>query len=249
MKSSQETDTLGAPRIETTPEPLIVPRHIAIIMDGNGRWAKSRGLTRIAGHREGVRSAREIVRVCGELGVDVLTLYTFSTENFRRSRAEVDALTTLLITTVGREVRNLMENNVRLSVIGRTDQIAPATRRALESAVEKLKGNTGLHLVLAIAYGSRQEIFDAVNRLIERGETLKDEAEFTNALYTSGIPDPDLIIRTSGEFRLSNFLLWQSAYSELVVCQTLWPDFRRTELLDAVREFSQRERRFGARPE
>lgn len=218
-------------------------------MDGNGRWAKAQGLTRVAGHREGVKSAREIVRVCGELGVEVLTLYTFSTENFRRSRTEVDALMTLLVTTIGREVRNLMENNVRLSVIGRIEQISPVTKRALDSAVEKLKGNTGLHLVLAIAYGARQEILDAVNKLVAEGKIVADEAAFSSALYTGSIPDPDLIIRTSGEMRLSNFLLWQAAYSELVVSPTLWPDFRRTELMSALREFSQRERRFGARPQ
>ncbi len=218
-------------------------------MDGNGRWAKAQGLTRVAGHREGVKSAREIVRVCGELGVEVLTLYTFSTENFRRSRTEVDALMTLLVTTIGREVRNLMENNVRLSVIGRIEQISPITKRALDSAVEKLKDNTGLHLVLAIAYGARQEILDAVNKLVESGKPVTDEAVFSSALYTHSIPDPDLIIRTSGEMRLSNFLLWQAAYSELVVSPTLWPDFRRAELMSALREFSQRERRFGARPQ
>lgn len=220
-------------------------------MDGNGRWAKAQGLTRVAGHREGVKSAREIVRVCGELGVEVLTLYTFSTENFRRSRTEVDALMTLLVTTIGREARNLMENNVRLSVIGRIEQISPITKRALDSAVEKLKGNTGLHLVLAIAYGARQEILDAVNKLVEdgAGAGAVDEARFSAALYTNEIPDPDLIIRTSGEMRLSNFLLWQAAYSELVVSPTLWPDFRRAELMSALREFSQRERRFGARPQ
>ncbi|MCB9357111.1 MAG: di-trans,poly-cis-decaprenylcistransferase [Calditrichaeota bacterium] len=216
-------------------------------MDGNGRWATRNGLPRLAGHREGVKSAREIVRVCGELGVGVLTLYTFSTENFRRSRTEVDALMTLLVTTIGREVRNLMDNNVRLSVIGRLDQIPNRTRRALESAIERLKDNSGLHLVLAIAYGARQELIDAVNRLLESGEKQLGEEQFSDALYTKGIPDPDLIIRTSGEMRLSNFLLWQAAYSELVVKDTLWPDFRREELMQCLNEYSKRERRFGAR--
>ncbi len=227
---------------------MSVPRHVAIIMDGNGRWAKARGLTRVAGHREGVRSAREIVRVCGELGIEVLTLYTFSTENFNRTKSEVDALMTLLVTTIGREVRNLLENNVRLSVIGRLDHVPDRTRRALESAVETLKENTGLHLVLAIAYGARQEILDAVNHLMESGATKVDETMLSKALYTKGIPDPDLIVRTSGEMRLSNFLLWQSAYAELVVTPTLWPDFRREQLMLALNEYAQRERRYGARP-
>lgn len=227
---------------------MSVPRHVAIIMDGNGRWAKARGLTRVAGHREGVRSAREIVRVCGELGIEVLTLYTFSTENFSRAKSEVDALMTLLVTTIGREVRNLLENNVRLSVIGRLDHVPDRTRRALESAEETLKENTGLHLVLAIAYGARQEILDAVNHLMESGATKVDETMLSKALYTKGIPDPDLIVRTSGEMRLSNFLLWQSAYAELVVTPTLWPDFRREQLMLALNEYAQRERRYGARP-
>lgn len=237
MKSSLGTDR----------EQLAIPRHIAVIMDGNGRWAKAHGVTRVSGHREGVKSAREIVRTCGELGVEVLTLYTFSTENFSRSRTEVDALMTLLVTTIGREVANLSENNVKLTVIGKQELIPDRTRRALDQAVEKLKGNTGLHLVLAIAYGSRQEILDAVNRVLADGASGVDEARFSAALYTHGIPEPDLIIRTSGEMRLSNFLLWQSAYAELVVTDTLWPDFRRSNLIDAIREYSQRERRYGSR--
>ncbi|MBL0060261.1 MAG: di-trans,poly-cis-decaprenylcistransferase [bacterium] len=226
---------------------LRVPQHVAVIMDGNGRWATARGLTKIAGHKEGVKSAREIVRVSGEIGVKYLTLYTFSTENFRRSRLEVDALMTLLVTTIGKEVRNLHENNVRLSVIGRLDKIAGTTRRALESAVCKLEQNTGRHLVLAIAYGSRQEILDAVNSLTSTAKSEITEEQLSAALYTSKIPDPDLINRTSGEMRLSNFLLWQAAYAELVVTSTLWPDFRREQFLQAIEEYSGRERRYGAR--
>lgn len=226
---------------------LNIPEHVAVIMDGNGRWATAHGLTKLSGHKEGVKSAREIVRVAGELGIKYLTLYTFSTENFRRSRVEVDALMTLLVTTIGKEVRNLNENNVRLSVIGKLDQIALSTRRALDSAVEKLAGNTGLHLVLAIAYGSRLEIVEAVNSLIADGRTEVSEDDISGALYTSHIPDPDLIIRTSGEMRLSNFLLWQAAYSELVVTPVLWPDFRREQFVKAIEEYSGRERRFGAR--
>jgi undecaprenyl diphosphate synthase len=231
----------------TTPDLLNIPEHVAIIMDGNGRWASARGFTKIAGHKEGVKSAREIVRVAGELGVKYLTLYTFSTENFRRSRVEVDALMTLLVTTIGKEARNLQENNVRLSVIGNLEQVTATTRRALESAVAKLASNTGLHLVLAVAYGSRQEILDAVNSLLAAGVSDVSEEQFSNALYTSDLPDPDLIIRTSGEMRLSNFLLWQAAYSELVVTQTLWPDFRREQFMQAIEEYSGRERRYGAR--
>lgn len=231
----------------TTNSDLSVPQHVAVIMDGNGRWAAARGLTKIAGHKEGVKSAREIVRVSGEIGVKYLTLYTFSTENFRRSRMEIDALMTLLVTTIGKEVRNLHENNVRLSVIGRLDKIAGTTRRALESAVEKLQHNTGLHLVLAIAYGSRQEILDAINSLARSESGEITEEQLSKALYTADIPDPDLIIRTSGEMRLSNFLLWQAAYSELVVTNTLWPDFRREQFMQAIEEYSGRERRYGAR--
>ncbi len=233
--------------MSSSPNSMTVPQHVAIIMDGNGRWAAARKLTKISGHKEGVKSAREIVRVAGELGIKYLTLYTFSTENFRRSRTEIDALMTLLITTIGKEVRNLMENNVRLSVIGKRDQIADTTRRALESAEAKLAGNTGLHLVLAIAYGSRQEILDAVNHLRSSSVSEITEEEFSRSLYTAEIPDPDLIIRTSGEMRLSNFLLWQAAYSELVVTSTLWPDFRRDQFVEALAEYSKRERRFGAR--
>ena len=229
------------------PNSVTVPQHVAVIMDGNGRWATARGLTKIAGHKEGVKSAREIVRVSGEIGVRYLTLYTFSTENFRRSRMEVDALMTLLVTTIGKEVRNLHENNVRLSVIGRLDKIAGTTRRALEAAVSKLEHNTGLHLVLAIAYGSRQEILDAVNSLARTAKGEITEEQISDALYTSKIPDPDLIIRTSGEMRLSNFLLWQAAYAELIVTPTLWPDFRREQFMQAIEEYSGRERRYGAR--
>ncbi len=229
-----------------TSTPAKIPAHVAIIMDGNGRWAEAHGLSRLAGHREGVKSARDIVRTAGEVGVKHLTLYTFSTENFRRSKVEVDALMLLLVTTIGKEVRNLMENNVRLSVIGRTEQLPSATQSALRSAVDKLADNTGLHLVLAIAYGARQEILDAVNRLRNTTGEI-GEAELSAAMYTAGTPDPDLIVRTSGEMRLSNFLLWQAAYSELVVTPTLWPDFRRAEFLQAIEEYGRRERRYGAR--
>ncbi|MCC6476748.1 di-trans,poly-cis-decaprenylcistransferase [bacterium] len=218
-------------------------------MDGNGRWAKARKLPKIAGHREGVKSAREIVRVCGELGIKYLTLYTFSTENFRRSASEVQALMTLLIATIGREVRSLDENNVRLEVIGRAESLSPSAQRALNSAREKLFDNSGLTLVLALAYGARQEIVDAVNAILKSGATEVDEEALSKHLYTANIPDPDLIIRTSGEMRLSNFLLWQAAYAEIVVTPTLWPDFRREQMMDALSEYAKRERRFGGRKE
>lgn len=230
-------------------KPDTLPTHVAVIMDGNGRWAKARKLPKIAGHREGVKSAREIVRVCGELGIKYLTLYTFSTENFRRSASEVQALMTLLIATIGREVRSLDENNVRLEVIGRAESLSPSAQRALNSAREKLFDNSGLTLVLALAYGARQEIVDAVNAVLKSGATEVDEEALSKHLYTANIPDPDLIIRTSGEMRLSNFLLWQAAYAEIVVTPTLWPDFRREQMMDALSEYAKRERRFGGRKE
>jgi undecaprenyl diphosphate synthase len=222
-----------------------IPRHLAIIMDGNGRWAKERGLRRISGHREGVRSTREIVEICGELGIEILTLYTFSTENWNRPKTEVSALMKLLLVTISSEVNSLHKNNVRLSVIGRLDDLDTGPRDAMKEAIKKLSGNKGLHLVLALSYGGRREIVDAANKLIEAGKREITEEDFAAALYTADLPDPDLLIRTSGEFRLSNFLLWQSAYSEIVVTQTLWPEFRRAALMDALKEYSKRQRRFG----
>jgi undecaprenyl diphosphate synthase len=222
-----------------------VPRHIAIIMDGNGRWAKARGKQRIAGHREGVKATREIVEVCGELGVKHLTLYTFSTENWNRPKDEVSALMKLLVVTISREAASLDRNNVRLSVIGRLDDLADGPRLAMEKAIQRLSGNDGLNLILALSYGGRREILDATNRLLSSGKKRVNEAEFSQELYTAGIPDPDLLIRTSGEFRLSNFLLWQTAYSEIVITETLWPDFRRDALIEAIEEYSRRDRRFG----
>lgn len=227
------------------PEERRIPRHIAIIMDGNGRWAKARGKQRIAGHREGVKAVREIVEVCGELGVKYLTLYTFSTENWNRPRSEVSALMKLLLVTIGREVTSLDRNNVRLSVIGNLDDLKEAPRDAMKKAVERLAGNDGLHLVLALSYGGRREIVDTVNKLLKSGRSHVSEEEFGQALYTAGIPDPDLLIRTSGEYRLSNFLLWQTAYSEIVITETLWPDFRREALMEALDLYSRRDRRFG----
>ncbi len=228
-----------------------LPRHIAIIMDGNGRWAKSRGLPRVAGHKEGVNSVREITRACGELGIETLTLYTFSSENWKRPRAEVDALLRLLVTTIRGEVQELMENNVRLTVIGRLDDLPAVAQQEMQSAMDLTAPNTGLNLNLALSYGGRQEILEAVRRVSRMAldgnlepENI-DEAVFENNLFTHGIPDPELIIRTSGEARLSNFLLWQSAYSELIISDVMWPVFRRRELYETILEYQRRERRFG----
>jgi undecaprenyl diphosphate synthase len=228
-----------------------IPRHIAIIMDGNGRWARQRGLPRIAGHREGINSVREVVRASGELGVEVLTLYVFSVENWRRPRLEIGALMKLLGETTRQEVDDLMRNDVRLSVIGRIQEIAPAARKVLTEAIERTAGNTGLLLNLAINYGGRSELVDAVHRLIgdlEEGRLKPgaiDEETFGRYLYTADVPDPDLLIRTSGEMRVSNFLLWQIAYTEIHVTDVLWPDFRRPHLYRAILDYQSRERRFG----
>jgi undecaprenyl diphosphate synthase len=241
-----EADTLvNAGSLAALKGHLKIPRHIAIIMDGNGRWAHARGLRRADGHREGVRSVRDIVEACGELGVEVLTLYTFSNENWRRPKLEIDALMDLLLNTVRQEVDNLERNNVRLRIIGRVHQLAFATRQGLDAATSRLSKNTGLILNLALSYGSRQEIIDAVQAVLRSGRKDITEAEFEQYLYTAGLPEPDLLIRTSGEMRLSNFLLWQCAYTEMVVTEVLWPEFRRGNLVAAIEEFGRRQRRFG----
>lgn len=222
-----------------------MPRHIAIIMDGNGRWAKQKGLPRVAGHREGINSVREIVRICGEIGVEHLTLYTFSTENWRRPRAEVSALMTLLMRTIRKEVADLNKNNVRLSTIGNLADFPKDAANAMLEAIDTLQKNTGLHLCLALSYSGRSEILQAVNKLLKSGVDSVDEKAFSHALYTFNMPDPDLLIRTSGEMRISNFLLWQLAYTEIHVSSVYWPNFREKELLDAIADFQKRERRFG----
>ncbi len=222
-----------------------LPRHIAIIMDGNGRWAKNRGLPRVAGHREGINSVREIVKICGEIGVEYLTLYTFSVENWRRPKAEVSALMSLLLHTIRKEVADLKKNNVRLLTIGSLEDLPPKAGKAMEEAKEALKDNTGLKLNLALSYSGRNEILTAVNRLLQKGVKSAGEQDFSSQLYTAGIPDPDLLIRTSGENRISNFLLWQLAYTEIHFSKILWPDFREKELLDAISDYQRRERRFG----
>jgi len=228
-----------------------LPRHIAIIMDGNGRWAKQRGLPRIAGHREGINSVRQIVRAAGELGVEVLTLYVFSAENWRRPRREIGALMRLLRETTEREIDDLMKNDVRLAVIGKLDDVAPSARRVLQDAMDRTKDNKRLLLNLAINYGGRAELIDAIQRLAEDIQTGQvhsesiDEKMFAKYLYTGGLPDPDLLIRTSGEMRISNFLLWQIAYAEIYVTDILWPDFRREHLYRAILDYQRRDRRFG----
>ncbi len=225
-----------------------LPRHVAIIMDGNGRWAKKRGLPRVAGHNEGVRSVKVIVEACGELNIEVLTLYAFSYENWKRPTWEVSALMKLLMKTIHNELENLMEKNVRVRTIGSIDLLPPDTLRQVQEAVEKTKNNEGLVLNLALSYSSRIEILNAIRRMMADpnldAERL-DEATFSRFLETADLPDPDLIIRTSGEFRISNFLLWQLAYSEIYVTDCLWPDFRKPQLYEALVNFQQRERRFG----
>ena len=228
-----------------------IPIHIAIIMDGNGRWAKERSLPRVAGHKEGINSVREITRLCGEIGVKHLTLYTFSTENWRRPKAEVSALMTLLLKTISIEVRELHKQNVRFTAIGNLEMLPQSTQNGINDGIEITKNNTGLNLCLALNYGSRQEILNAIKEIaheVHNGAILPESITMDTVMsyfYTAGVPDPDLLIRTGGEFRLSNFLLWQIAYSEIYVYPSYWPSFREKELLETVHEFQLRERRFG----
>ncbi|MEK9145746.1 MAG: isoprenyl transferase [Elusimicrobiota bacterium] len=222
-----------------------VPAHVAIIMDGNGRWAKARGLPRAAGHKAGVESVRAAVRACGEFGVKVLTLYSFSTENWLRPKEEVGELMRLLCWALRREATELDKNGVRLMTSGRIEGLPPEVRAELARAGERLKDNKGLLLNLALNYGARAEIVDAVNALLKEGAGEVTEESIGGRLYTAGLPDPDLVIRTSGEMRISNFLLWQIAYSELYVTPVHWPDFRKEHLGEAIEEYRRRERRFG----
>jgi len=228
-----------------------LPRHVAVIMDGNGRWATRRGLPRVAGHREGVSTARAIVRAAGELGLPYLTLYAFSTENWSRPEDEVSTLMRLLEDSIAGELPELMARNVRLRVIGRGHGVPAGVRRGLDRVIEATRENTGLTLFMAFNYGGRDELVDAIRAIatrVARGELRPeaiDEAEVSGALYTAGAPDPDLLIRTSGEMRISNFLLWQIAYTELWITPTLWPDFRAVDLYRAIAEFQGRARRFG----
>ncbi|MBT3664590.1 isoprenyl transferase [bacterium] len=228
-----------------------IPRHIAIIMDGNGRWAKERGLPRIAGHREGINSVREITKICGEIGVKYLTLYTFSTENWSRPKTEVKALMTLLLSTIKKEIKELHKNDVKFSTIGDISILPKGTVKGVKEGEKLTFENSGLNLILALNYGSRQEIISAVNNIVydvKKGSLDSnsiDENIFSSYLDTNNCPDPDLLIRTSGELRISNFLLWQSAYTEMYLTNTYWPSFRENELFTAIVDFQNRERRFG----
>jgi undecaprenyl diphosphate synthase len=228
-----------------------LPRHVAIIMDGNGRWATRRGLPRVAGHTEGVKAVRSVVRAAGEVGVEFLTLYAFSSENWKRPKQEVSSLMSLLERSIDRELPELMRRNVRFRMIGRPEGIPPTIRGRIDRVSEATAGNTGLTLLMAFNYGGRDELVDACRALARqvqagalRPEDI-DEARLRRALYTDGVPDPDLLIRTSGELRVSNFLLWQIAYTELWVTPTLWPDFGPRELYLALADFQRRSRRFG----
>ena len=241
-------DKLAQEKLRSTGE---IPRHIAIIMDGNGRWAKERGLPRIAGHSEGVESVRDTVEACGQLGVEYLTLYAFSTENWKRPKEEVSLLMRLLLNALKDETDRLHTNNVRIQAIGDLAALPAEVQNQLLDDIRKTRNNTGLTLVLALSYSGRWEITRAVKRIVQeaRVKGLKDEdiddRFITSFLATAGIPDPDLMIRTSGEFRLSNFLLWQLAYTEIFLTTKCWPAFRRDELYAGIREYQRRERRFG----
>ncbi len=228
-----------------------LPTHVAIIMDGNGRWAKKRGLPRLEGHRVGRESVRTIVRTCAKLGISYLTLYTFSLENWQRAVEEVAGLMIFLEEVLDTEYLELNENGVQLRVIGRTDMLPESTQKALNRTIKKLETNNRLVLTLAISYGGRAEIVDAARRIAEavQNKGLKvdeiTEETFQGCLYDPELPDPDFLVRTSGEMRISNFLLWQIAYSEVFVTDVLWPDFREQELLDSILAYQKRERRFG----
>ena len=232
-----------------------LPQHVAVIMDGNGRWARQRGLPRVEGHRHGEEAVREIVQACGELGIPYLTLYTFSAENWRRSEEEVQGLLYLIETVARRRIRELHEQGVRVQVLGRLHELPPSLRDELERDMALTRHNRRLQLNLALNYGGRAEIVDAVRRLAERvrrGELAPgeiDERAIASELYDPSLPDPDLLIRTGGEMRVSNFLLWEIAYSEIWVTPTLWPDFTRAELLRALADYQTRQRRFGAVPD
>jgi len=228
-----------------------IPRHVAVIMDGNGRWAELHGNDRIYGHRQGVDAVRSVVEGAGEVGIEYLTLYAFSTENWDRPREEVNALMSLLVDAIVQEIDNLNEKNVRMLVIGNIASFPDDVQAKLSEAIQNTSANTGLNLVLALSYSGRWDILEAVNRIaseVRSGnitDNLIHESLFVSHLSTSGIPDPELLIRTSGEYRISNFLLWQIAYSEFYFTPILWPDFRKENLFEAIVDFQRRERRFG----
>ena len=228
-----------------------MPRHVAIIMDGNGRWAKKQGLARMYGHKQGVETVHRITETAAEMGIQYLTLYTFSTENWNRPKEEVDALMTLLVDTIVKETPTLMKNNVRLLTIGDTERLPEGAKRKFEQCMEETSGNTGLRLVIALSYSARWEITNAMQAAVRKAQagTLKaedvNEELVSSLMTTAGMPDPDLLIRTSGELRISNFLLWQLAYSELYFTDCLWPEFTEEEFCKAIVDYQHRERRFG----
>ena len=224
-----------------------LPTHVAVIMDGNGRWAAQRHLPRVEGHRAGIDAVRDVVETSARLGVRVLTLYAFSVENWKRPASEVSTLMTLLKRYLRLELKTLLSNNIRFRVIGRSEDLAPDVRTELARAEDETAANTGMLFNIALNYGGRAEIVEAVKRLLNSGVRAEelDEARFAGFLYTAGQPDPDLLIRTSGEMRVSNFLLWQIAYAEIWVTETLWPDFRKRHLLEAILAYQKRDRRYG----
>ena len=220
--------------------------HIAIIMDGNGRWAKDRGMDRIFGHKEGAKSAKKVIEACSDLNINYLTLYAFSTENWNRPQFEVDSLMSLLSSMLKNEIKELERNNIVFNVVGKVADLPKSVQNIISDVINRTKHNTGLILSLALSYGGRQEIIDAVNKIIvSKKSEIIDEEIVKNNLYCPEIPDPDLIIRTAGEYRLSNFLLWQSAYSELFVSKKNWPDFKKKDLMEALKDFENRDRTFG----
>jgi len=238
--------------LANTIDPNRLPAHIAIIMDGNGRWARKRSLPRAAGHKAGVEAVRTTVETCTRLGIQALTLYAFSVENWKRPRAEVDTLWRLLRVYLRRELPEILSNGIRFTCMGRLDGLPPQVRQELQNTIDATAHNNGMRLNVAINYSGRAELVDAINAIVEdarlegRLRDLRvDEEAIASRLYTADLPDPDLLIRTSGEMRVSNFLLWQIAYAELYVTDTLWPDFRRADLMHAILDYQKRDRRFG----
>ncbi len=222
-----------------------IPDHVAVIMDGNGRWARKQGLNRVNGHFEGVNSARDTIESCVDLGIRYLTLYVFSKENWNRPEFEVNMLMSLLVETIYKEIDSLMEKNVRVYPIGEIQDLPDSAKKSLNDVVERTSSNTGMTLMLAISYSGREEIVRAVNRILRTGKKTVTEDDIREQLYNYSAPDPELLIRTGGEMRISNFLLWQCAYTELYVTEKFWPDFRKDDFMDAIADFQKRERRFG----
>ena len=228
-------------------DPENLPKHIAITMDGNGRWAKSKGKLRVFGHRNGVKAVRETVEIAAEIGIKFLTLYAFSTENWNRPKSEINALMTLLISAIKKETSTLMKNNIKLDTIGNTNDLPKKTKKELFIAIEKTKNNNKMTLILALSYSGKWDILNATKKLIINNvdPEIINEDLFQQYLETKNVPDPELLIRTSGEYRISNFLLWQVAYSELYFTDKLWPDFRKNDFKKAILDYQRRERRFG----